>query len=90
MSDYDTLCKTIGALAGDLHDLQQHAALQYKPVVDGMRQFYETYAGDKKVTPLVTQLPFTHNLIIMTQSKRPQEREFYLRMAIQERWDSQR
>ena len=25
-----------------------------------MRQFYETYAGDKKVTPLVTQLPWTH------------------------------
>ena len=51
-----------------------------------MRQFYETYARDKKVTPLVTQLPWTHNLIILTQSKRPEEREFYLRMAIQERW----
>ena len=52
-----------------------------------MRQFYEAYGGDKKVTPLVTQLPFTHNLIIMTQSNRPQERVFYLRMAIQKRWD---
>jgi predicted nuclease of restriction endonuclease-like (RecB) superfamily len=51
-----------------------------------MRQFYETYAGDEKVTPLVTQLPWTHNLIVMGQSKRPEEREFYLRMAIQERW----
>jgi predicted nuclease of restriction endonuclease-like (RecB) superfamily len=51
-----------------------------------MRQFYETYAGDKKVPPLVTQLPWTHNLIILTQAKRTEEREFYLRMAIQERW----
>ncbi|MBI5605029.1 MAG: DUF1016 domain-containing protein [Deltaproteobacteria bacterium] len=51
-----------------------------------MRQFYETYTGNKKVTPLVTQLPWTHNLIILTQSKRPEEREFYLRMAIRERW----
>ena len=47
----------------------------------------DTYAGDKKVTPLVTQLPWTRNLIIMTQSNRPQERVFYLRMAIQKRWD---
>jgi predicted nuclease of restriction endonuclease-like (RecB) superfamily len=51
-----------------------------------MRQFYETYAVDEKVTPLVTQLPWTHNLIILAQSKRPEEREFYLRMAIKERW----
>lgn len=51
-----------------------------------MRQFFEAYDGDEKVTPLVTQLPWTHNLIILTQSKRPDEREFYLRLAVQERW----
>jgi predicted nuclease of restriction endonuclease-like (RecB) superfamily len=51
-----------------------------------MRQFYETYRDDKKVTPLVSQLPWTHNLIILNQSKRPEEREFYLRLAIQEKW----
>src|SRR5437879_4293949 len=28
-----------------------------------MRQFYETYRGDEKVSPLVTQLPWTHNLL---------------------------
>jgi hypothetical protein len=38
------------------------------------------------VTPLVTQLPWTHNLLILTQSKRSEEREFYLRMALQQRW----
>ena len=51
-----------------------------------MRQFFETYAHDEKVSPLVTQLPWSHNLIVLGQSKRPEEREFYLRMAIQERW----
>ncbi len=51
-----------------------------------MRQFYETYRGDEKVSPLVTQLPWTHNLLILSHSKRPEEREFYLRMALQERW----
>jgi predicted nuclease of restriction endonuclease-like (RecB) superfamily len=34
----------------------------------------------------VRQLPWTHNIIILNQSKRPEEREFYLRLAIRERW----
>ncbi len=51
-----------------------------------MRQFYQTYCGEEKVAPLVRQLPWTHNLIILGQSRRPEEREFYLRLAIQERW----
>lgn len=53
-----------------------------------MRQFYETYRDDEKISPLVRQLPWTHNLIILSQSKRPEEREFYLRLAIQEKWGS--
>ncbi|MBK8575080.1 MAG: DUF1016 family protein [Elusimicrobia bacterium] len=51
-----------------------------------MRQFHETYAGEKKVAPLVTQLPWTHHLIILGQCKGMEEREFYMRMAIRERW----
>ena len=53
-----------------------------------MRQFYETYQRDEKVSALLTQLPWTHNLTILSQSKRPEEREFYLRQAIQEKWSS--
>lgn len=53
-----------------------------------MRQFFEAYRGLEMVTPLVTQLPWTHNLIILSQAKRPEEREFYLRMAAQQRWNS--
>lgn len=51
-----------------------------------MRQFYEAYCGQEKLSPLVRELPWTHNLIILSQSKRPEEREFYLRLAIQEQW----
>ena len=51
-----------------------------------MRQFYETYNGNKKVAPLVRQLPWSHHLIILGPSKRAEEREFYLRIAVQERW----
>ena len=51
-----------------------------------MRQFYETYRNDEKVSPLLTQIPWTQNLIILSQSKLPEEREFYLRMVIQEKW----
>ena len=51
-----------------------------------MRKFYVTYRDNEKVAPLVRQLPWTHNLIIINQSRHPEEREFYLRLAIQERW----
>ena len=42
-----------------------------------MRQFFETYRDDEIVAPLVRQLPWTHNLIIFSQSERSEEREFY-------------
>ena len=51
-----------------------------------MRQFYETYCDSPIVAPLARQLPWSHNLIIFSQSKRPEEREFYVRLAIQEKW----
>jgi predicted nuclease of restriction endonuclease-like (RecB) superfamily len=51
-----------------------------------MRQFYETYRGDSIVTPLVSQIPWTHHLIVLSQTKRPEEREFYLRLIVQEQW----
>jgi predicted nuclease of restriction endonuclease-like (RecB) superfamily len=53
-----------------------------------MLKFYQVYQGDAKVTALLSQLPWTHNLIILNQSKRSEEREFYLRLAIQEKWSS--
>ncbi len=59
-----------------------------RPNLFRMRQFYATYRDDEKVAPLVRQLPWTHNLIILSQSKTPEEREFYLKTAIREKWSS--
>jgi predicted nuclease of restriction endonuclease-like (RecB) superfamily len=59
-----------------------------RPNLFRMRQFYETYRDDEKVSALLRQLPWTHNLIILSQSKRPEEREFYLQLAIREQWSS--
>ena len=59
-----------------------------RPNLFRMRQFYEAYRDDGKVSALLRQLPWTHNLIILSQSKRPEEREFYLRTAIREQWSS--
>jgi len=51
-----------------------------------MMQFFETYRGQAKLAPLVRELSWTHNLLIMSRSKRNEEREFYLRMCSRERW----
>lgn len=53
-----------------------------------MRQFFEAYAKDERVSALLTQLPWTHHLLILSRCKQSEEREFYLRLAIRERWSS--
>lgn len=80
---------------GVVERLAEHIASQHpdikgftRPNLFRMRQFYETYRNDKKVSPLVRQLPWTHHLLILGKSKRFEEREFYLRLAVQERWSS--
>lgn len=50
-----------------------------------MRQLYETYRHDEKVAPLVRELPWAHNLLVLSKCKLPEEREFYIRLAIKER-----
>ena len=47
-----------------------------------MKQFYETYKENKKLSPLVTQVSWTNNLIIMSGRKSDIEKEFYLRETI--------
>lgn len=51
-----------------------------------MRQFYEAYRSDEKVAPLVRQLPWTHHLIILGQTRVPDERAFYVLMALKGGW----
>ena len=51
-----------------------------------MMQFHETYRAQPKLAPLVRELSWTHNLLIMSRGKRDEEREFYLRVCVRERW----
>ena len=53
-----------------------------------MKQFYDTYRDNEKLSALLRELPWTHNLIILSKSKNVEEREFYLRLAIRERFSS--
>ena len=49
-----------------------------------MKQFYELYKDDEKVSPLVTQLSWTHHLILMSACKSAEERLFYMALCIKE------
>lgn len=53
-----------------------------------MRQFYETYCDQAKLSPLLRELTWTHNLFILGKCKRDEEREFYLRLAAGQKWTS--
>ena len=51
-----------------------------------MRQFYEVWRDDTKLSTLLRELSWSHNLLIISRCKRPEEREFYLRLASHNRW----
>ena len=53
-----------------------------------MKQFYELYAGNEKMSALLTQLSWTNHLLIMSGCKSDEEREFYMKLAIKERYSS--
>ena len=48
-----------------------------------MKQFYETYKDNPKLSPLVTEIPWSNNLLIMTACKSDEAREFYIRACIE-------
>lgn len=51
-----------------------------------MKQFYETYKdADEKLSPLVRQISWTNNLIILSRAKSMEERSFYLHLCVNER-----
>jgi len=46
-----------------------------------MKQFYETYHDNKFLSPLVREIGWTNNVIIMMAAKTDEAREFYLNLA---------
>jgi len=51
-----------------------------------MRDFYLSYRQSEKLTPLVAEIGWTHNLIIMEKCKDDLQREFYIRMTRKFGW----
>ena len=54
--------------------------------IERMVQFYKTYKDDEIATPMVTQLSWTNNLLILSSSKQIEERHFYLQLAIKNKY----
>ena len=53
-----------------------------------MKQFYETYKDSPKLSALLRELSWTNNLLIISKTKSIQEKEFYIKLTIQERYSS--
>lgn len=51
-----------------------------------MKLFYETYVNHEKLAPLVREIGWTHNLVILEKCKDDLEREFYIRMTRKFGW----
>jgi predicted nuclease of restriction endonuclease-like (RecB) superfamily len=51
-----------------------------------MRQFYREYCSAEKLQPLVGEISWTKNIIILSRCKDPLEREFYIRMTRKFGW----
>lgn len=50
-----------------------------------MKQFYESYHTNSKLSLLVREISWTNNMIILSKSKTDKEREFYIKLSINER-----
>ena len=51
-----------------------------------MKQFYEVYSSFPILSPLVRELTWTNNLIILSKTKSIGEKEFYLNLSIKEKY----
>ena len=80
---------------GVVNDLSEYIKLQ-DPTLNGfnsrnlwrMKQFYETYKENQKLSSLLTQITWTNNLLILSSSKSDEEREFYIQLSIKENYSS--
>ena len=51
-----------------------------------MRAFFEAYRGQEKLAPLVREISWNNNIIIMEKCKDNLQREFYIRMTKRYGW----
>lgn len=77
---------TVQSLAAFIHRKEPHATGFSSQNIWRMLQFYEEYKGRKKLSPLVRELSWSHNLLILGKCTSLEEKEFYLRNSLRERW----
>ena len=51
-----------------------------------MKQFYETYKDEPKLSPLVRELSWSHNLAIFSRCDSVEEKEFYIKISKEENY----
>nr|WP_244095069.1 PDDEXK nuclease domain-containing protein [Pedobacter alluvionis] len=51
-----------------------------------MKQFYESYKDYPKLSTLLREISWTHNLIILSRLKSIEEKEFYLKLCLKEKY----
>jgi predicted nuclease of restriction endonuclease-like (RecB) superfamily len=51
-----------------------------------MRVFYQTYGNNEKLAPMVREIGWSHNIIVMERCRGELEREFYIRMTHKFGW----
>jgi predicted nuclease of restriction endonuclease-like (RecB) superfamily len=51
-----------------------------------MKQFYETYKDSQILSTLLRELSWSNNILVMSRAKTDEERLFYLRLAIDEKY----
>lgn len=51
-----------------------------------MRLFYESYTKNEKLAPMVREIGWTHNIVILEKCKDDLEREFYIKMTRKFGW----
>lgn len=78
--------KIIQQLAGDLQkEFPKNSGFSERNL-KYMRKFYIEYKDKPKVQPLVAQIPWSHNLIILDKTKNDYEKEYYFKMILRNSW----
>jgi predicted nuclease of restriction endonuclease-like (RecB) superfamily len=54
-----------------------------------MKQFYETYHKNEKLSLLVREIGWTNNMLIVSQTKTDEEKEFYLKLTAREKYSKE-
>lgn len=53
-----------------------------------MKQFYEVYKHFPKLSSMLRELSWTNNIIILSKTKSIEEKEFYIKLSIKEKYSS--